>query len=513
MATQWQTFPIQFKGGLISNASPLQQGTNAVGSATILQNFEPNKEGGYSKVKGFSKFSSTVVPGSGNILGCKVINASKAVVARSDGSRTEYHYGTGTSWTSLGDGTALGGKVRSADFNFDGTDKVVFVDGVNFPAIFNNSNNTLAFLTSSNSSDIAQASQVAIFKNIAFYAKGSSLIYSVPFDPTDFTSSSGAGSLKVSTDITGLAVFREQLIIFGENSIHKLTGSSTSDFAVTSITEKIGCLNADTIQEVGGDIMYMSPDGIRLLSATDRIGDFGLDIASDPIAKDVNDFVLSSSSFASIVLREKAQYRVFAFISSQQAEQAKGLLATKFSAQGSAQMAWATISGIKANVADSKYTGSSETILFANEDGYIYKMETGSNFDGSNIEAIYESPYMPISDPQVRKTFYKITSYVEPTGTMSLDLAIKFDFSTSTNTGVVTPPVQTISSTGTAIFNYGSSSSVYGTATYGGQLDSVYNNNLIGSGKTLALRFSDNSTNPTFTLDTALIEYQPNDRQ
>ena len=124
MATQWQTFPIQFKGGLMSNVSPLQQGTNNIGSATILQNFEPNKEGGYSKLKGFTKFSTTVVPGSGVVLGCKVINSSKAVVARSDGTRTEYHYGTGTSWTSLGDGTALGGKVRSTDFNFDGTDKV-----------------------------------------------------------------------------------------------------------------------------------------------------------------------------------------------------------------------------------------------------------------------------------------------------------------------------------------------------------------------------------------------------
>ena len=252
MATQWQTFPIQFKGGLISNVSPLQQGTNNVGSATILQNFEPNKEGGYSKLKGFSKFSSTVVPGSGVVLGCKVINSSKAVVARSDGSRTEYHYGTGSGWTSLGDGTALGGKVRSADFNFDGTDKVVFVDGVNYPAVYNNSTNALAFLTSSNSSDVAQSSQVAIFKNIAWYAKGSNLFYSIPFDPTDFTSGNGAGSLKISTPITGLAVFREQLIVFSENSIHKITGSSTADFSVTSITEKIGCLNSDSIQEVGG---------------------------------------------------------------------------------------------------------------------------------------------------------------------------------------------------------------------------------------------------------------------
>ena len=40
--------------------------------------------------------------------------------------------------------------------------------------------------------------------------------------------------------------------------------------------------------------MYLAPDGIRLLSATDRIGDFALDIASDPIAKDANTFLHST---------------------------------------------------------------------------------------------------------------------------------------------------------------------------------------------------------------------------
>ena len=32
--------------------------------------------------------------------------------------------------------------------------------------------------------------------------------------------------------------------------------------------------------------MYLAPDGLRLLSATDRIGDFALDVASDKIFKD-----------------------------------------------------------------------------------------------------------------------------------------------------------------------------------------------------------------------------------
>ena len=65
MATQWQTFPIEFRGGLISNLTHLQQGSNAVGSATILQNFEVNKEGGYSKIRGYSKYSTSQVAGSG----------------------------------------------------------------------------------------------------------------------------------------------------------------------------------------------------------------------------------------------------------------------------------------------------------------------------------------------------------------------------------------------------------------------------------------------------------------
>ena len=34
MATDWQTFPVEFRGGLVSNLTPLQQGTNAIGTAT-----------------------------------------------------------------------------------------------------------------------------------------------------------------------------------------------------------------------------------------------------------------------------------------------------------------------------------------------------------------------------------------------------------------------------------------------------------------------------------------------
>ena len=67
MPTQWSTFPVEFKGGLISNMSPLQQGINSIGSATILQNMEADRQGGYSKIKGYKKYSSSEIPGNGNV--------------------------------------------------------------------------------------------------------------------------------------------------------------------------------------------------------------------------------------------------------------------------------------------------------------------------------------------------------------------------------------------------------------------------------------------------------------
>ena len=515
MATQWQTFPIEFRGGLISNLSSLQHGTNAVGSATILQNFEPNKEGGYSKLKGYEKFSDTEVTGSGPVLALKVISSGRMIVARKNATNyTEYYYGTGTTWTSMATSASTnGGKARHAEYNLDGDDKVVFVDGTNYPAIYNTSGNTMTFMTSADSTDVSGAENVAIFKNTAFYAKGNNIFFTAPFSVDDFSVANGAGSINVGQDITGLVVFRDQLIIFTTRSIKKLTGNTTSDFQVSPITDRIGCINGDTIQEVGGDIMYLAPDGIRLLSATDRIGDFGLDIASDTIAKDANTFLNSSSTFSSVLLREKAQYRIFAYVSSEQQSAAKGLIATKFVSQGASGISWATTKGIKAYVADSRYSGDQETIAFANEDGYIYEMNTGSDFSGSVIEAIYESPFMPISDPQVRKTFYKMTLYAEPTGSMELDVNLKYDFASGTSTSVIQPQTFNITSTGNTVFLFGGSSSVFGTATFGGELDSVYNSNIIGSGKTVAIRIEDNSNNPTFTLDTALLEYRQNDRQ
>ena len=432
--------------------------------------------------------------------------------------KTLYYHGTGTTWSHIGTSSSTNTlKARYASFNFTQEDKTIFVDSKSFPIIYNASGNTTVNLTSSNSSDVQGAENVAVFKNHAFYSKGSKIFFTAPNTVDDFATGNGAGTINIGFDVTGMIGFREQLIIFTTDTIKKLVGSTSSDFKLEPITDKIGCINPDSIQEFGGDIAYLSPDGIRLLSATDRIGDLALDIASDPIYKDANEFISQTDVFCSVLVRGKSQYRLFAYIPSVQAASASGLIATKFIAQGGSGIAWSTTKGLKVNVADSTYSGATETIMFGNDDGFCYRMDSGNSFDGSPIESIYESPFMPITDPQIRKTMYKLTLYANPTGTMNVDVNFKIDFDAGNDPSVIQPPAITVSSAaaGGGISLFGASTSVYGGSgvTYGGVLDKIYKENLVGSFKTVAMRITDNSTNPTFTLDTAVLEYRQHDRQ
>ena len=66
MPDAWETFRIEFKGGLVTNLSPLQQAINAPGSARILRNYEPSIDGGYKRIQGYEKFDSAIIAPYGN---------------------------------------------------------------------------------------------------------------------------------------------------------------------------------------------------------------------------------------------------------------------------------------------------------------------------------------------------------------------------------------------------------------------------------------------------------------
>ena len=397
-------------------------------------------------------------------------------------------------------------KTRAARYNFSGTEKMVIVDGVNIPALYDGT--TFTRLDEA-PTDILGADFVTSFKNQLFFAINNVIVFSAPFTDNNFTAAAGAGTVSVGGTVTGLIVFREQLIIFTESSILQLTGNTIADFQLKPVTIDIGCIDPDTIQETGGDVMFLGPDGLRLLSATDRIGDFGLAVVSKTIQSEFTSFITSNTSFASVVIREKSQYRLLGFNTNITQNNAKGILGTQFAGQGGAQMAWAETRGIRAYVASSRFFQNAETIVFANDDGFVYKMESGNNFDGANIQSTFSTPFLPINDARIRKTFYKAILYTDPQGSVSFDLNLKLDFDQQ---NIIQPANIVFDNATTEVSFYGNVT-YGGTATYGQKLLTLFETQLIGSGFVASLQFESDSTDPPFSLDAVTLEFGINTRR
>ena len=660
MADQWQTYPFEFKGGLVSNLSPLQHGIQAPGSARILRNFEPSVEGGYRRVEGFDKYDSAFVPAygtpvvqgsgqSGNTLlvanltaepvqgdtftvagvtgtytidtgGVAYNSTSKTATltlttslasSPADRSAITFNVGTGiihgiaawlntvlvvrnntvfkgngtAGWTKInvpaygtvlingagqtggslivdgltsipqiGDtftvagiqqvytvtalptvtsgGTTLtiqpnlasspadnaavtwltadrtgGLKYRFEKYRIGTTEKIVGVDGVNYPFIYDNS--TFNTLTAA-PSDVLGAQHVVWFKNQMFYAKGDKVTFTSPYTDNDFNPANGSGVISVGNAITGMIVFREQLIIFSQQKITRLTGNTLADFVLQPITLNIGCVDTDTIQEIGSDIMFLGPDGLRLLSATDRIGDFGLAVVSKPIQSEMTSFITTSTSFASVVIREKSQYRLFGYSENITTQNALGILGTQMVADDTGAMSWSELRGIRAYVADSDYTGRIETVVFGHTSGYVYQMESSNSFDGANIIATFSTPFVPINDPRVRKAFYKLFLYVDPQGSVTSAVNLKLDFD---DEGVIQPDTIILSNETNAVGFYGASTAIYGQARYGSKLKKLFQTQVIGSGFTVSLQFVSDGIDPPYSLDAATLEFSSYDRR
>ena len=136
------------------------------GQALELQNFEPDIEGGYRRINGFSKYVSAVVPQTSSsaekvLMVCTF--ASKVVAAR--GTNIFTADPAGSSWTTIDSGRTNAGKYRFERFNFDGNDKLIVVDGTNDPTVFN----TSLSATDVTESSVEGAKHVVAFKNHMFY--------------------------------------------------------------------------------------------------------------------------------------------------------------------------------------------------------------------------------------------------------------------------------------------------------------------------------------------------------
>ena len=502
MADESQVTPSAFncEGGLVLNKSTFMM---QPGEALELTNFEPDVVGGYRRINGYSKYVSAIVPFTSS-------SAEKILMVATFGSNVLAARGTsiysatpgGSSWTSIDSGRTGAGKYRFERFNFDGTDKIIFVDGTNAPVVFNSSLSA----TDVSASAVAGSKFVVSHRNHMFYAGKSTtkqeVVFSQPFDEDAFSSGAGAGSIKVDDEITGIKVFRDDLFIFCETRIFKLAGSSSSDFAVTDVTRDIGCINGDTIQEFAGDLIFLGPDGLRTIAGTARIGDVELGTISSAVQSIFNDNIASASEFDSVVITDKTQYRIFFTKSTASEQTTKGIICvlkgTKFE--------FSEIRGIRPACTDSFVKDGDVLVLHgAYSTGFIYRQEQGNTFDGTTILGRYRSPDLTFNDPGIRKHMQRVIINYKPESTIDADLFLRYDYD---DVDAARPAAYPLDSEDVVAL-YGGTASTYGTTLYdNGASQPLVRQSVEGSGFAVALKVEDGGVTAPYSLKGFQLEYQ-----
>ena len=510
MADQLSVNKVMCRGGLDTSRDVLAQGEQSPGSAIQMVNYEAAVTGGYRRISGFANSYGTVT-GTGATLGVNVAHGiNDGILAcrkPSSGNNYLHRWNNSTSaWVAVtcgGSPTMTGvSKVRFSNFNF-ATPKTILTDGINPAATYDGTTYTQI----THSAAPTDPKFAVDYANHMFLAGDpahpTKLFFSAPLAETDFATSNGAGVISVGFDIVAIKPFRDVLYIFGTNSIKSLKGTSTSDFVLSGVTHDLGCLASDSIIEIGGDLLFLSQDGMRPISGTNRIGDVELETISKNIQSLFTDIVfnIDLNGLSSVVIRKKSQFRIFF-----SAAESQGIIGGIRAQQEGFAFEFGQILGIEATCASSGYLGQYEFVIHGTSDGKVHRQEIGNSFNGVDIFSLYQTPYLYMDNPEQRKIMHKVSTYLRSEGDNELILSVVYDYE---DINVMNPANYTMTTKGAAA--YFNEATYDSTAIFSGNPSPIQTTNISGSGKSVSFKYVTNGTDASHSIQGLVLTYGTGD--
>ena len=554
MPDQIQSYKLICSGGLNSNENHLDLSDNRPGAATRLVNYEPGLFGGYRRVEGFDEYDANYgevtvagqTTGQGKVLGLAIFkddvtNTTKIIAARQDAGSSHYsfYYHTASiGWRkftldhSVTRPMTLNGltvnKLRHATFNFGTGNHIVFVDGVNPAIIFNGlnwkeikSSHSGGYDAANNTAGGPQAlnapALVDVFENHLFLsgheATAAAVAHSAPNDPYTWTSGPGSGQIAAGFDVVQIKPFRDDLFVFGGNAIKKIKVDSSDEFSLAQVTANVGCVARDSVLEIGGDLMFLAPDGFRPCASTSRIGDVELETLSKPIQAKLVDIIKNKDmdTLNGVVIRSKSQIRYFIDDSTVDTIDSLGLIGGLTDSSGSINWEFGELLGIRASCCTSGYIGTAEFVLHADYDGKVYQQENGVSFNGADIVSIYATPYLDFGETEQRKVMGKINTFIRAEGPLEMLLSMTYDW----GQGDVSTPATYSQTYEGAPTQYAGIDINYGATNvlYGGTSKPIMISDIQGSGFSAQATFVSIGQSAPFSIQGIVFEFTAAGRQ
>lgn len=546
------------QGGLNTLSNYLTLSSENPGAATELQNFESSLSGGYRRISGFeyldADFSEPLEGSSGPILGIWAwYNTNdgeyQILVAREVepgdppfdvANYAFFNYSSSVGWQDfVGIGPfvinhATNGnvvtRIRGEMFNHGDHNAWVFVDGVN-PALVYDGDNWYQLTSSGTGGSgspggdqiLDAPSVVTTFKNHIFLSGDVShpaiVCHSAPNDSLTWTAAAGGGQIISDVEVVQIKPFRDELFIFGEAAIKKVITTSDPDapFAKFDVTKDLGCIARDSVIEVGGNLLFLSQDGIRPIAGTDKISDVELGLLSEDIQDIIDAYNADTvlSDLQSVVIKSKTQFRYFYSNGDDAVADSIGIIGcartrNHAGAQSAKKWEFGTLMGIRANVTWSGIFNGQELILHGDYDGKVYKQESSFAFNGEPIPAIYSSPYLDMGATTIRKSMRTLQTFIKPEGNATINIGIRYDWGED---DVINPSNYVIEINSGVV--YDNPDNLYDDAdvVYANLMSGVFKTNIQGSCQSVRYIYSTNDTSASYTIHGFVQEFTPRGRQ
>lgn len=217
---------------------------------------------------------------------------------------------------------------------------------------------------------------VAVHKNHVFVSYDYSVVHSALGDARDWRSASGASEIATDGRVTALQPYAKVLVIGTDRSVNLLHGTSSADWSFEVLSRSSGVF--ENTMAVAGQPVYLDRGGIRLLETTAAFGDFSVSTLSPHAHRVVLSWITRNADIVgAIVNRSRAVYRLVL-------DDGK-VLSMYF---GSERAAFAILDyGLQVSCAWSGQSGGHDFHLLGGQDGYVYILDKGRNFDGNDIDA------------------------------------------------------------------------------------------------------------------------------
>ena len=406
-------------------------------------------------------------------------------------------------------------KLRTSEISFAGSTTVIICDGVNVPAKYDQTTFT-EFSTDGSSNFLNNQSGAAFttdFKSKQFFAGfpeshlgPNFLIHTNSNTDSTFTSGGDAFSFNLGFNIVGIAKFRDALFVFGKDKIKKIVLVGTT-FSQQEVTNNIGCIATDSIVELGGDVLFLASDGIRPIQGTARIGDVELETISKPVQQLLQSLpsVHDLENMSSVVIRNKSQFRYFFPKTTIAASDTAGIIGGLRFADRRVGWEFGELLGMRAFVATSGLINNVEVVLHGDLNGEVYQQESGNTFDGSDVTAVYATPFLYFDSTEKRKVFQRVTLFTRPEGESTVNLGVAYNWD---DPGTPDPSTYSLTTAG-SLARYTTTNSRYNaTFTFDGSTSPVLETNIQGSGRSISLVITSTGTQAPYSVSGFSITYQ-----